>query len=139
MNQGGCLMFKKILVGVDGSSQSEKALETAINIANQYSAELNIATVIIDITNKIDLTKNFQKLHTEIIEKNKEKVKSTKSAILFGNISEELIKFAKNENIDLIILGNIGSGFKAGLEKFFIGSVCNEVIKNSACNVLVVK
>ena len=132
-------MFNKILVGVDGSPQAEKALEIALNIADQYKAELNIATVILDITNKIELTKTFQKLHTEIIEKNKERIQDIKSIILFGNISEELINFSKNENINLIVLGNIGSGFKAGLEKFFIGSICNEVIKNSACNVLVVK
>ena len=132
-------MFKKILVGIDGSAQAEKALETAMDMAMQYKAELNIATVILDITNKIELTKTFQKLHTEIIEKNKERIQDIKSIILFGNISEELINFSKNENINLIVLGNIGSGFKAGLEKFFIGSICNEVIKNSACNVLVVK
>ena len=132
-------MFKKILVGIDGSAQAEKALETAMDLAMQYKAELNIATVILDLTNKIELTKTFQKLHTEIIEKNKERIQDIKSIILFGNISEELINFSKNENINLIVLGNIGSGFKAGLEKFFIGSICNEVIKNSACNVLVVK
>jgi len=132
-------MFKKILVGIDGSAQAEKALETAMDMAMQYKAELNIATVILDLTNKIELTKTFQKLHTEIIEKNKERIQDIKSIILFGNISEELINFSKNENINLIVLGNIGSGFKAGLEKFFIGSICNEVIKNSACNVLVVK
>ena len=132
-------MFNKILVGVDGSPQAEKALEIALNIADRYKAELNIATVILDAQDKIELTKNFQKLHTEIIEKNKEKIKDIKSVILFGNISEELIKFLKIENIDLIVLGNIGSGFKAGLEKFSIGTICNEIIKDSACNILVVK
>lgn len=132
-------MFKKILVGVDGSNKAEKALEIALDITDQHKAELNIATVILDSQDKIELTKSFQKLHTEIIEKNKEKIKDIKSVILFGNISEELIKFTKIENIDLIVLGNIGSGFKAGLEKFSIGSVCSEIIRDSACNVLVVK
>ena len=47
-----------------------------------------------------------------------------KEVILDGYPSNEIIDFAENNNIDLIVMGTLG---KTGLEKFLMGSVAEKV------------
>ena len=53
-----------------------------------------------------------------------------------GNISNEIVKIAKNKNCNLIIIGNKGLGTAA---RFFLGSVSNKLANNSPCSILIVK
>ncbi|WP_010096626.1 universal stress protein [Ornithinibacillus scapharcae] len=56
--------------------------------------------------------------------------------VLAGKPSEEIAKLAKEEDMDLIIMGNRGiSGFK----KFVMGSVSRKVMDEAECPVLVIK
>jgi nucleotide-binding universal stress UspA family protein len=58
------------------------------------------------------------------------------SIILEGKPANEIIDFAEKSDIDLIVMGTHG---KTGIQRFFIGSVSENVVRHSERAVLVVK
>ena len=56
--------------------------------------------------------------------------------MLEGNPAAEILKLAKDESANLIVIGSIG---KTDLEKFLMGSVAEKVVRNSTVPVLVVR
>jgi nucleotide-binding universal stress UspA family protein len=59
-----------------------------------------------------------------------------RSMVLYGNPAEEILKFSELENIDLIVMGNVGL---TGISKIkILGSVSRNVLENSKCPVLIV-
>ena len=127
-------MFEKIriLVGYDDSLQSKKALKEAITIAKHFSGFIKVVNVY-----KKSIEK---KAETSIIEAKenleKEEVAHDVSLILGSNPSKALEIIAKQENFDLIVIGNRGLGSKVSM---LLGSVSKQVVSNAYCNVLVVK
>ena len=59
-----------------------------------------------------------------------------KEVLLEGHPSSEIIDFAENNDIDLIVMGTLG---KTGLDRFLMGSVAEKVVRNSKVPVLVVR
>ena len=57
-------------------------------------------------------------------------------SLLEGHPSHEIIEFAQNNEIDVIVLGTLGKG---GLDRFLLGSVAEKVTRNSKVPVLVVR
>ena len=53
-----------------------------------------------------------------------------------GNPGKTIPAFAEEQQIDLLVVGNSG---KSGLQKFFVGSVSEKVLKEAPCSVLIVK
>ncbi|AQQ52537.1 universal stress protein [Planococcus lenghuensis] len=53
-----------------------------------------------------------------------------------GNPEKTIPAFAEEQHTDLLIVGNSG---KSGLQKFFVGSVSEKVLKESPCSVMIVK
>ena len=53
-----------------------------------------------------------------------------------GNVANEIVKMAKKEQSNLIIVGSKGLGATA---RFFLGSVSNKLANNSPCSILIVK
>jgi nucleotide-binding universal stress UspA family protein len=122
----------KILVGIDGSDQSKKALAEAITIAKCFSGSIRVLTVY---------RRGMEKEAEDILSDAKqvlakEKVEYTAFSILGSNPARALQNMAKQENFNLIVVGNRGLGSAASL---LLGSVSRRVVTNAACNVLVVK
>ena len=55
--------------------------------------------------------------------------------IVEGHPAEEIIKYAEENSIDLIVMGTLG---KSGLDKFLLGSLADKVIRNSKIPVIAV-
>jgi len=149
----------KILVCVDGSKHSQKTLEKAFEIAGGCSAE-EISLINVyekkyappkDSTGKVYLTHEDLKIFEKVDEKEKEEKERLlkesakpyeKSNIKINTISESghpaetIVRVATEGNYDMIVIGNRGLG---GLKKFLLGSVCNAVLQEAKCSVLVVK
>jgi nucleotide-binding universal stress UspA family protein len=53
-----------------------------------------------------------------------------------GYPADEIIKAAKDEGVDLIVVGNLG---RTGIERMLIGSVSEAVVRHAPCPVLVVR
>jgi nucleotide-binding universal stress UspA family protein len=58
------------------------------------------------------------------------------SQIREGSPSKEIVNSAAEEKADLIIIGTAG---RSGLDKFFLGSVSERVLRSAGCSVMIVK
>lgn len=122
----------KILVGIDGSEHSEKALIEATSIAKKCLGFIKVVTVY-----KQGMDEEAKKVLEEAEQHlKKEEVDHNLSSILGSNPSRALINIAKHENFDLIVVGSRGLGSAASI---LLGSVSRQVVSKAHCNVLVVK
>jgi nucleotide-binding universal stress UspA family protein len=138
-------IYMNILVPLDGSKYSEKALLHACDMAKNYQSRLILLYVVEKL---ISINPLDRKAYLEMLRKvgNDVLVKGRKTAlkqgidskivIKEGNIANEIIKLAKKEQCNLIIVGNQGLGATA---RFLLGSVSNKLANNSPCSILIVK
>lgn len=87
-----------------------------------------------------DTTLEIKKDAENMLDDNIEKYKnieniSLQTQVLIGNPSDEIIKFANNEKVELIIMGTTGLG---GLSKIVSGSVARNVSEKAKCPVMLV-
>ena len=138
-------MFKKILVCLDGSKNSIRGLDEAINLARQCDTKL----VGIHVLPLIP-PKKYRKLKypekPELIEADKilefAKKRSAKKGILFekktlfGKPGSSITKFAESLNYDIIVIGVRG---RSAVKEIFFGSVSNYVLHKASMPVLIIK
>ena len=139
--------YKNILVPVDGSEQSYKAVDEAIRIARLNHAKLHVLTVK-------DINKYYGAVHKGIVETPgldqlaqdilvnckdiiREQVEYETYEIA-GKPKLRIVNFAEEEdkNIDLIVIGATGTDM---FDRLLVGSTTNYVINHAPCNVIVVK
>ncbi len=133
-----------IVVPVDLEEHTEKLLEYANYIANKLSAKLSIIHVIEPFPTSGDMglglkaiteyTENRVRTTGEFLDKLAAPYPECTKNILKGIIVDEIVKFAKNKESDIIIIGTHGS---KGIEKLLLGSVAERVVKNAHCPTLV--
>lgn len=139
-------MFKNIVVAVDSSKNAEKAYMEAINFAKASGADLTALSVVQlpDYTatvGEVEEAKNegitfFSKILKKVVKLGASQGVSVKTKILVGHPAETIIKFAKQEEYDLIIMGHQGA---SGIKGFLLGSVSGKVLEYAACSILIVK
>jgi nucleotide-binding universal stress UspA family protein len=139
-------MIKRILATHDGSKASDKAVQTAIALAQQFRATLTVISVIpelyltelveMDRVRILDTLTADAKKTLERIKAKATGVPSLKTVIKYGRPAEEILAAAARVKADLIVTGSHG---RHGAEKFFLGSVSSKVVDHAACSVFVVK
>lgn len=147
------LIPTKILVPSDFSTYSDKALAQALDIAQEYKAQVYVLHVVQEkISHTLDdygLTpRSIKQMETKMISNARKKIqKQIKkfpkaeeleafAEVMVGNPSEAILDMQKEKGIDLIVISSLG---RTGLAKYFIGSVARNVLKASTCPVLLVK
>jgi len=129
-------MTRKILVPVDGSDQALKAIDFAANLAKQNNATIHLLHVyklpIIPegmgeyvISDRIEL----QALGDQIISVAQDEVRKKggqhiEATVMEGDPAERIIAYAKDHDVDMIVMGSRGLGSFKGL---LLGSVSNKV------------
>ena len=143
--------YKKILFCTDFSENSDYAFEFAYGIAKRDGSLLNILHVIPQNPNQAvteahiteESLEKIQKAIEENLDNNyKERyVKKIEDGVRFeivtksGREDEEIIKFAKQEKVDLVVMGTHG---RTGIEHVFFGSVAEKVLRHSPFPVLII-
>lgn len=122
----------KILVGVDGSEHSKRALVEAIDIAKKFSGIIKV--VIVYKQGDDERAGKILKEAEQLLKKGK--IECSLLSILGSNPSRALVDVARQEDFDLIVVGSRGLGDAAS---FLLGSVSRQVVSKAHCNVLVVK
>jgi len=139
------ISFKKILVPLDGSKYSEKALQRACEVVNAFDSNLILLYVVekplpIDFLDRKEYLEILRKFGKKTLEKANnvlsKKGITAKISIKEGNIVNEIKKVVKKENCDLIIVGNKGLG---AVTRFLLGSVSNKLAQSSSCSLLIIK
>ena len=137
--------IKKILVPLDGSKNSFRALDMAISLSSHYSASIT-GLYIFDLPISLEYAvldpvgQNLKKKIHQVM--NSAKLRVTKNHLTFkqiikhGNIAPDIISIAKKGKFDIIVIGkrNVSS-----IGEIFLGSVSHYVIHHSKIPVIIVK
>jgi nucleotide-binding universal stress UspA family protein len=152
-------MINKILVATDASAASNRALEMAAQLAEQYDAELFIIHVIRDMQIPFEIKeipelesqqiesfseareKIMRKIAENVLKVAQEKmvkagVKKVQTTIGTGDPATSILDFAKRREIDMIVIGTRGLGKLKGT---IIGSVSRKVTNNAETSCLIVR
>ena len=140
-------MSKKILVALDNSGYADKVMLRAIELARLYKAPLQGISVIDDsylgddcCPYAVETRAYFTISVQAVLDKCKDLAEKGdvdySQEILNGNPAEEILKYAEQKGVDLIVLGHLGKSAGAG---FLIGSVAQKVAAYSKCSVYIVK
>ncbi|NUO07613.1 MAG: universal stress protein [Candidatus Brocadia sp.] len=143
------IKLKKILCPIDFSACSTYALNYAIDLSAKEDASLYLIHVIEthisdikDIVQQIDLllddtqTDNFRMRLVNLIPDDIQTHITIEPIVEKGTAFVEIIKTAKDKQVDLIVMGTHG---RTGLEHILIGSVAERVIQKAPCPVLSVR
>lgn len=137
--------IKNILVPLDGSKNSFKALTKSIYLAKKCGASITVLYVLRVAYDNPDLvyvpqTQNELKKVEKFLATAKSQVTKNsigfKKKILFGHEAKRIIDFAKKQKFDLIVMGARGRGL---IKQMLLGSVSSAVVHNSKVPVLIVK
>ena len=129
-------MFEKILVPVDGSETSWKAMEEAKKLAEAFRGEMVVVNVIQPYNNAALLVVPLDQ--ATISQGNEELTKIGKKEFLLevGHPSERIIAVSKEKACMSIVIGSRGL---SGIAEFFLGSVSSKVSQYASVPVLIVK
>ncbi|MBU2228234.1 MAG: universal stress protein [Proteobacteria bacterium] len=154
-NQKEVFLFqpRKILVPTDFSEDSNLAFRMALSIAVKYQARIFLLHVISNTVQqslagyRLDQSIVDRVLNESIVFSNEKLQEEIDKNQQSGNIKvipdvrkgqpyEEILKEASERKIDLIVIASHG---KTGLQKYFIGSVTEKVMKEAKCPVLLIR
>ena len=145
-------MFKRIVVGTDGSETATEAVGTAIDLAKLSKAKLEIVSayepvpqqrlkqeeegISGDVSHVINPREDVE----FILEKAAGKAKKAKVDVVThpreGDPADAILDVAEENNADLILIGNKGM---TGAKRFLLGSVPNKISHHSPCDVWIAK
>ena len=141
-------LFRNIVIATDGSKNVQRAISHGIEFAKLSGAIVH-ALYVVNTPSTIsenwtagketiyNIMKNDgKKAVSKIKEIGEASGVEVREVLLEGYPSNEIIYFAENNNIDLIVMGSLGA---TGLERFIIGSVAETVVRGSKVPVLVVR
>ncbi len=145
------IRLKKVLVPTDFSADSKLAVEYACELADKFGAELHLLHVLPDLTpvfpepglvfsSSSDYVEELrasgkrgldQALDPEWAQKH-----TVVKLVRDGPPFLEILKYAKDNAIDLIVMGTHG---RSGIAQLLIGSVAEKVVRKAGCPVLTVR
>ncbi|MCK8825563.1 universal stress protein [Fuchsiella alkaliacetigena] len=133
------LELDKILLATDGSKHSIKATKTAIGLAKLVEAKVH--AVFVDtgadeaqlpeenLTEQVELGVHPNQAGITVAKKFGEKNGvQVETEVLTGGVTKQIIKYAQENDMDLIVMGESG---RTGLARITLGSVAEGVIKSS--------
>jgi universal stress protein A len=142
--------LKRILFPTDLSDAAEEAQAYALALAEKFDAELHVLSVIQDMalispdpnmpwlvpaSNLQEVRQSVEEALRKIPNPTWPNAKLAVRTIRIGVPFLEIIKYAKEMDIDLIVVGTHG---RSGLSHVLLGSVAERVVRKSPCPVLTV-
>jgi len=147
--------YSNILVPYDGSTHSQKALKTAIEMAKSFDSLIYLTNVI-DVSTVNPPGQILSKGNRKTLEQIKKSIKASteshlkeieknyknsgiiiKGVVLEGDVTGKLLKFIQDNNIDLIIIGSKG---RSGISKIMtLGSTSRKISELAKCPVIIVR
>ncbi|HUJ81476.1 MAG TPA: universal stress protein [Candidatus Acidoferrales bacterium] len=137
--------FKKILIGYDGSAQSDRATESALALARSLDAKALLFAVarppepatIVEVDAMLDdAREHFEQQFGKIIQRAKDMGVELQTDIAVGHPVEQIVHRAEMDHVDLIVLGRRG---RSRFEKMLVGSTAEKVLRYAHCPVMVVR
>ena len=150
------MLLKKVLVAIDGSENSGRALDFAVGISEKFDASvliLNVSEAISYNPNPAEtmtssnasmatVATDVSKIHEGILNKAVARAKAAAPGLAVssmqrqGDAATEIVTVAKEGGFDVVVLGHKGLG---KVKEFFMGSVSSKVAHLAPCPVVIVK
>jgi universal stress protein A len=141
--------LRKIVVPIDFSECSRKALQYAVPLARQFQAALLLVYVMpvhyyvgsefgpVDVPlPEAELFQNAQEQLARLADQELADRVTARCLVLRGQPVHEIVRAARDEKADLILLSTHGH---TGLKHVLLGSVAENVVRYAPCPVLVVR
>jgi len=145
------IALKNVLVPTDFSETSDSALRYGKALASAFGATLHVVHVVEEpygqpwaveaygfslAALQDEWIKDAQaRLAASVTDEEKKTLKTTTTTVL-GHPVMEVLRYAKDNNIDLIVMGTHGRG---PLGHVVLGSVAERVVRKAPCPVLTVR
>jgi len=141
-------VFTNVLVPVDGSDNSYRALDAALLLSEKLDSKITVVNVMeqVPITHieseKLlrELLQAYKKENQEILSRCSkiatEKGLSIKTLLLQGNPASVILDYSKKEKFDLVIMGSRGMG---KFKQLILGSVSSKIVHHSQCAILLIR
>jgi len=144
------LPFKRILCPTDFSEPACTAIKAAGEVAQQFDAELILIHVVgtvpvletptglagFDVAAyQQELADSAEKALQERLTKRVPEGVNARKAIVHGDPAHEIVKFSKDEGVDLIVLSTHG---ESGWRHRIFGSVTDQVVRHAMCPCLTI-
>jgi len=139
-------VFDTILVAIDGSPASEKALAVAADLALNYRAELlaiGVAEVpeVVGMMDEVDELRrgaeaHFRQIGEAAVAFAESRGVSLRSVVVRGHAADAIVRFADGEKVSLVVIGQHGH---SRIARFFLGSTSDRVSEHCHCSVLIVR
>ncbi len=143
------ITLNRVLAATDFSPCSHEALEYAGELAGRFSAELHLVHVAEDphallphsgATIPVEALAKAKEQTDEALTRAAELLEQAgrhvERSVVRGNPFLEIIRYAREHDIDLIVIGTHG---RTGLQQALMGSVAERVVRKAPCPVLVVR
>ncbi len=149
-------MIRNILVAVDGSENSARALDFSLDLAEKYGAAVRVLNVsespamgavpleptTISGESMVVFAKDLQRFHEEILNKAVAHAKDVKPNVVVssklreGDPALEIVGEAKEARFDIIVVGHHGLG---RVRELFLGNISEKVAHLAPCPVVIVR
>ncbi len=139
-------MVRKILVPIDGSENADRALDMAFELAQKYSAEIMILSVVQygfaapEVADKY--FSGLKAFHEEVLSAAREKAAkampklNVAAKLVEGYPIDKIVEAAEENSFDLIVMGRRG---QSHLRHTLLGSISDGVVDQAPCTVVIVK
>lgn len=140
--------LKRLLVPLDFSDHSRKALDYAVKFAEQFGAELTIVHVVTPVIYAEGMVlpaamENIDQLTREEAAKSLDKLRAgidprieVTTEIRIGTPYAEVLEAAKESETDLLVITTHGY---TGLKHFLMGSTAEKLVRHAPCPVMIVR
>jgi nucleotide-binding universal stress UspA family protein len=139
-------MFQKILVAIDGSPASEKALAAAVDLASHYRADLTALSVaevpeVVAMVDEVDelrqsAEQHYRQIGEAAVEYARSRGIALRSVVVRGHAADAIVRYAETEGMNLVVIGQHGH---SRIARFFLGSTSDRVSEHAPCTVMIVK
>jgi nucleotide-binding universal stress UspA family protein len=145
-------MFKSIVVGTDGSETATKAVRSAVELARDVGATVELVSAYEPVPSaqlaaeRRDAPEDLQWAINprEVVDATLEAAAEVAqeegvTAQVYarqGDPADAILDVAEEQNADLIVVGNKGM---TGAKRFLLGSVPNKVSHHAPCSVLIIR
>jgi universal stress protein A len=138
------LGLRSILVPVDFTATTEKALSYAVAFAKQFGATVTLlhvkepiympaseSGVLVELETRADAQKKLADLEARL-----DPQLHCRTVVMDGSAEAVILRVAEELEIDLIILSTHG---RTGVERLLLGSTAEKVVRRAGCPILVVR
>ena len=139
------LNFKKLIITTDFSERSLQALPYAVSLAKIFSADLKVVYAhesfpsLVAWTGTDRLFTDRDGAHESLSKVVNERIPegvNAEAVVLEGSPVRAIIKYAKEQNADLIVMASHG---RTGFTRAILGSTAEAVVRKAPCSVLTLK